>query len=92
METYIWKNPLNEQVEKENQNIFRSGLKVANSLTGNKDEFVTQDGGRTVTWYMCGPTVYDTAHLGHARTYVSFDIIRKIMTQYFNYDVQVKLL
>lgn len=30
-------------------------------------------------WYSCGPTVYDDAHLGHARAYVSFDIIRRVL-------------
>lgn len=40
-----------------------------------------------VLWYMCGPTVYDSAHLGHARTYLSFDILRRILTNYFQYDV-----
>ncbi len=43
--------------------------------------------GRRVLWYMCGPTVYDSAHLGHARTYLSFDILRRILTKYFGYDV-----
>jgi hypothetical protein len=32
-----------------------------------------------VTWYISGPTVYDFSHLGHARKYVTFDIIRHIM-------------
>lgn len=32
-----------------------------------------------VTWYICGPTVYDAAHVGHARTYLAFDIIRRIL-------------
>lgn len=31
-------------------------------------------------WYSCGPTVYDDAHLGHARAYVCFDIIRRIIS------------
>lgn len=31
-------------------------------------------------WYACGPTVYDDAHLGHARVYVTFDIIRRILS------------
>lgn len=31
-------------------------------------------------WYTCGPTVYDDAHLGHARAYVSLDIIRRIIS------------
>ena len=42
-----------------------------------------------VTWYTCGPTVYDDSHMGHARTYVSFDILRRIMTDYFGYNVKV---
>lgn len=42
---------------------------------------------RTVRLYVCGPTVYDDAHLGHARTYITFDIIRRILSDYFNYTV-----
>ena len=42
-----------------------------------------------VTWYQCGPTVYDESHMGHARTYVSFDILRRIMTDYFGYNVKM---
>lgn len=30
-------------------------------------------------WYVCGPTVYDSAHLGHGRTYVSLDILRRVL-------------
>ena len=40
-----------------------------------------------MTWYVCGPTVYDDAHVGHARNYVSTDIIRRIMQDYFKFDV-----
>lgn len=70
-----------------NKTPFRTGLQMNNSLTNQKEEFVAKDGSKTVNWYMCGPTVYDAAHLGHARTYVSFDILRRIMTTYFGYDV-----
>ena len=42
-----------------------------------------------VTWYQCGPTVYDESHMGHARTYVSFDILRRIMTDYFGYNIKL---
>jgi cysteinyl-tRNA synthetase len=38
---------------------------------------------------MCGPTVYDSSHLGHARTYMGFDIIRRIMEDYFGYNVKL---
>lgn len=38
-------------------------------------------------WYSCGPTVYDHAHLGHACSYVRFDIIRRILTRFFETEV-----
>ncbi|KAK2877051.1 hypothetical protein FQN49_001458 [Arthroderma sp. PD_2] len=44
--------------------------------------------GREVTWYACGPTVYDDAHLGHGRNYVTTDILRRIMRDYFKFDVK----
>lgn len=37
--------------------------------------------------YICGPTVYDEAHIGHARSYMSFDIIRRILKNYFNQEM-----
>lgn len=40
-----------------------------------------------MSWYTCGPTVYDSAHLGHARAYVTFDIIRRILDDYFGIHV-----
>lgn len=41
-------------------------LKLFNSLTRKKEKFVPQD-NNNVTWYSCGPTVYDASHMGHAR-------------------------
>ena len=35
--------------------------------------------GRPVTLYVCGPTVYDAAHVGHARTYLFFDVVRRFL-------------
>ncbi|XP_076450719.1 cysteine--tRNA ligase, cytoplasmic-like isoform X2 [Babylonia areolata] len=61
-------------------------LKLYNSLTRQKEVFVPQNGKR-VLWYSCGPTVYDASHMGHARSYISFDILRRVMTDYFKYDV-----
>jgi cysteinyl-tRNA synthetase len=55
---------------------------------GSLDEFVPAD-GKLVRWYTCGPTVYDTSHLGHARSYLSFDILRRIVEDYFGYHVFV---
>ncbi|WVQ78146.1 cysteine-tRNA ligase [Cryptococcus sp. DSM 104549] len=61
-------------------------LKVYNSLTRSKDEFVPKQ-GRRVDWYNCGPTVYDSSHMGHARNYLTQDIVRRILRDYFGYDV-----
>ena len=61
-------------------------LMVFNSLTRKKTRFIPQD-PNSVTWYQCGPTVYSDSHMGHARTYVSLDIIRRITKEYLNYNV-----
>jgi len=42
-----------------------------------------------LTWYQCGPTVYDESHMGHARNYVTFDIIRRILSNYFGYNIKM---
>ena len=49
-------------------------LIVYNTLTRKKEEFTPLVAGR-VHMYVCGPTVYDHAHIGHAKTYVNFDVI-----------------
>ncbi|KAL4703377.1 hypothetical protein ACJJTC_011166 [Scirpophaga incertulas] len=64
----------------------RPVLKLYNSLTRQKEEFICASGNR-VNWYSCGPTVYDASHMGHARSYISFDILRRILSNYFGYDV-----
>lgn len=68
---------------------YRTGLRLLNSLTNQKEEFLTQSQNRSVYWYICGPTVYDHSHLGHARTYICFDVIKRLMRDYFGYDVTV---
>eukprot|EP00462_Mataza_sp_D1_P012013 CAMPEP_0175165548 /NCGR_PEP_ID=MMETSP0087-20121206/27151_1 /TAXON_ID=136419 /ORGANISM="Unknown Unknown, Strain D1" /LENGTH=410 /DNA_ID=CAMNT_0016454945 /DNA_START=16 /DNA_END=1245 /DNA_ORIENTATION=- len=62
------------------------GLKVLNTLTGQLEPF-RPGNGRRVLWYTCGPTVYDSCHMGHARAYLTFDILRRIMEDYFGYEV-----
>uniref|UniRef100_T1E1M8 Cysteine--tRNA ligase, cytoplasmic n=1 Tax=Cupiennius salei TaxID=6928 RepID=T1E1M8_CUPSA len=61
-------------------------LKLYNSFTKEKEFFIPQFGNK-VLWYSCGPTVYDAAHMGHARSYISFDILRRVLADYFGYDV-----
>jgi cysteinyl-tRNA synthetase len=46
---------------------------------------------KPISWYVCGPTVYDVSHLGHARNYVATDIIRRILTQHFGCFVHFAL-
>ena len=41
-----------------------------------------------ILYSTCGPTTYDDAHLGHARNYVSTDVIRRIMRDYFGLPVK----
>jgi cysteinyl-tRNA synthetase len=53
-----------------------SPLRIFNSLSKSVSNLKDEP---TITWYACGPTVYDEAHIGHARTYVSLDILRRIV-------------
>uniref|UniRef100_A0A8C5K2G0 tRNA synthetases class I catalytic domain-containing protein n=1 Tax=Jaculus jaculus TaxID=51337 RepID=A0A8C5K2G0_JACJA len=55
-------------------------------LTGRREPLVVARAD-AVSWYSCGPTVYDRAHLGHACSYVRFDIIRRILTKVFGCNV-----
>ncbi|KAG0304529.1 hypothetical protein BGZ98_005415 [Dissophora globulifera] len=61
-------------------------LKLYNSMTRTKTEFIPMDGNQ-VTWYACGPTVYDATHIGHARNYVTLDILHRVVEDYFGYNV-----
>ena len=49
-------------------------LRVFNTMSGKMEEFKPLR-DKHVGVYVCGPTVYDWAHLGHARTYIAFDVI-----------------
>ncbi|PJC22666.1 cysteine--tRNA ligase [candidate division WWE3 bacterium CG_4_9_14_0_2_um_filter_48_10] len=62
-----------------------SELKLFNSLTRKKEGFKPQDPSRA-TMYTCGPTVYGPSHLGHARTYVSFDLLKRAL-EFSGYQV-----
>ncbi len=61
-------------------------LQVYNHLTRQKEEFVPLHEGQ-VAMYVCGPTVYDHAHIGHAKVYVSFDIVVRYL-RYLGYRVR----
>ncbi|MFC2008320.1 cysteine--tRNA ligase [Chloroflexota bacterium] len=60
-------------------------MKVFNTLSGQKEEFVPQ--GDEVKMYVCGVTPYDDSHIGHAMSYIIFDVIRRYL-QFHDYKVK----
>ena len=60
-------------------------LKVYNTLSRKKELFKPLKGDK-VSLFVCGPTVYDDSHIGHAKTYVQFDLIVKYL-RYLKYNV-----
>ena len=60
-------------------------LRVYNTLTGKKEEFIPLEPGK-VKMYVCGVTVYDFCHIGHARANVVFDMIYRYL-MYTGYEV-----
>lgn len=64
------------------------GLKLFNTLTGQLEAFSPIDpAGKEVKLYVCGPTVYDDAHLGHARCYITWDVLYRFL-KFLGYDVK----
>ncbi|MBE6588298.1 MAG: cysteine--tRNA ligase [Ruminococcaceae bacterium] len=61
-------------------------MKLYNTLTHNKDEFVPNVPGK-VSMYTCGPTVYHFAHIGNLRTYIMEDILDRYL-RYSGYEVK----
>ena len=61
-------------------------LRVYNTLTREKSEFTTIEEGK-VRMYVCGPTVYDSAHVGHAMSALVFDVVRRYLI-FRGYDVE----
>ncbi|MGF1729645.1 cysteine--tRNA ligase [Photobacterium proteolyticum] len=60
-------------------------LKIYNSLTRQKEEFTPIQPGK-VGMYVCGVTIYDLCHIGHGRTFVSFDVVSRYL-RYSGYDL-----
>lgn len=60
-------------------------MKIYNTLTKSKEEFVPLEEGK-VKMYVCGPTVYNDIHIGNARPMIVFDTVRRYF-EYKGYDV-----
>lgn len=64
----------------------KKDLKIYNSLTSKKEVFKTIN-DKMVGMYVCGPTVYNTVHLGNCRTFISFDLIFRYL-KHIGYKVR----
>ncbi|MDD5448271.1 MAG: cysteine--tRNA ligase, partial [Actinomycetota bacterium] len=53
-------------------------MKVFNTLTRRKEELIPRDPGK-ISMYVCGPTAYNYIHIGNARTFLNFDVIRRYL-------------
>lgn len=61
-------------------------LKLFNTYSLKEEEFVPINGNH-VNMYVCGPTVYDNPHLGHARCYITWDVLYRYL-KFLGYDVK----
>ncbi|KAM9981943.1 hypothetical protein ACTFIY_004253 [Dictyostelium cf. discoideum] len=80
-----WKKPNLE-------NSYDTGIMVKNSLfkNGNVPFLISncnEKNQRPISWYTCGPTVYSSSHIGHARNYMTVDIIQRILINYFRLNI-----
>ncbi|MGF1694709.1 cysteine--tRNA ligase [Vibrio kyushuensis] len=60
-------------------------LKIYNTLTRQKEEFKPINAGK-IGMYVCGVTIYDLCHIGHGRTFVSFDVVSRYL-RYLGFDL-----
>ncbi len=60
-------------------------IQIYNTLSRKKEEFQTLEPNK-VSMYVCGPTVYDKAHVGHAMSALVFDVVRRYL-EYQGYEV-----
>ena len=60
-------------------------MKIFNSQTSSKEKFKPLKKGK-INMYVCGMTIYDYCHIGHARTFFSFDVMVNFF-KYLNYEV-----
>ena len=61
-------------------------MKLYNTLAGEAQEFVSAD-GKSVKMYVCGVTPYSSTHVGHALSYVAFDVLRRYL-EFLGYQVK----
>lgn len=65
---------------------YDTGISVHNCIAKEKVPLIVRNKEFT-SWYTCGPTVYDSAHIGHASCYVKLDIIQRILRNHFKINL-----
>ena len=60
-------------------------MKIFNSLSSSKEEFISINKNK-INLYVCGMTVYDDCHIGHARTFLTFDLFVRFFS-YLGFNV-----
>ncbi len=60
-------------------------LSLFNTLTSKREEFIPAD-SNAIKMYVCGPTVYDRAHIGNARSVIVYDILYRILNHLYGKD------
>ena len=66
---------------------FHMPLDLYNTLTNQVERFEPLDADGPVTFYSCGPTVYDYAHIGNFRSFLNADILRRVL-EVMGYEVR----
>ncbi|KAL1506165.1 hypothetical protein ABEB36_005577 [Hypothenemus hampei] len=64
----------------------KTPINIYNCVTRKNESFIVKN-KEAVTWYTCGPTVYDSSHVGHASCYVRLDIIQRILKHHFGLNL-----
>lgn len=75
-----------EWQQPESNDAYDTGITVYNCVHRGNVPFITRNANH-LTWYTCGPTVYDDAHIGHAICYMKCDIIQRILRKHFSLNV-----
>src|SRR3546814_12218593 len=60
-----------------------SSLRLYNTQTHRKEVVTQREGTTGITMYVCGPTVYDTPHIGYARPVIVFDVLNRLLRNDF---------
>ena len=61
-------------------------LNIYNTMIRDKEAFKKENNDKNINLFVCGPTVYDDAHIGHGRTYIAFDMIKRYL-EFIGYSV-----